>query len=104
MQTKTGFMNPVVVHVRGCDWQLAIVGVTRVGRDLFIQMLLRGPDVVTAVVRVEAVVRGETARKILETICAWLERRVDEPHAFLEVPGQPRSNISGSPRDPVAQW
>jgi hypothetical protein len=92
METKQTFtpariMEPVTVHVAGQAWQLSIDDVTRVGRELFVQIAIVGPEVVHVVVRARAIVRGRTARQILETVCDWLLKRGREDYAVLDLPG-----------------
>ena len=77
---------PVTLHVAGDTWRFAIAGVTRVGRDLFISVVLTGPELCTAVVHVrEQVVPGVTARQILDRTCEWLVRRCGDRHAYIEL-------------------
>ncbi len=54
------------------SWRLHIFAVTRIGRDLFIQMSVLGPRECTVVVRTDAVVQGVTSRRILDGVCEWL--------------------------------
>lgn len=78
--------TPVLLHVDGEDWRFSITGVTRVGRELFISVMLQGRDVCTAVVHVrDRVVLGVTARDILERACEWLMRRGSERHVYIEL-------------------
>lgn len=80
-------MDPVLLHVDGEEWRLSIAGVTPIGREIFVQLALVGPAVCTVVIRAHAIVRGVTARQILETVCEWLLHRGDARHAVLDVGG-----------------
>ena len=77
---------PVTLHVAGETWRFAITGVTRVGRDLFISVVLTGREVCTAVVHVrDQIVPGVTARRILDRACEWLLQRHDDRHVYIEL-------------------
>jgi hypothetical protein len=66
-------------------WQLYVYGVTRVGRELFIQTALLGPRTCTATVRVTAgVPPRQTARQVLELIREWILSGDECDHVFLE--------------------
>jgi hypothetical protein len=68
-------------------WDLFIFGVTRVGRDVFIQLRLLGPRECTVTVRAPSMmVQGVTVRQILDVICDWLLSGDVKPHMYLELP------------------
>ena len=63
-----GAQAPVTLNVAGEAWRFSIASVTRVGRDLFISVVLQGADICTAVVHVHDHIEwGGTAREILRT-------------------------------------
>ena len=47
-----GDQAPVTLHVAGEAWKFSITGVSRIGRELFISVVLQGAEVCTAVVHV----------------------------------------------------
>ncbi len=81
-----GEQPPVTLHVAGEAWKFSITGVSRIGRDLFISVVLQGAEVCTAVVHVrDHIVLGVTARDILDRACAWLLARRGERHVYIEL-------------------
>jgi hypothetical protein len=69
-------------------WELYIFGVTRIGRDAFIQLTLLGPRECTVTVRApSALVRGVTARQLLDAVCDWLISGDPSDRAYLELAG-----------------
>ena len=81
-----GDQPPVMVHVAGQAWKFSITGVSRVGRELFIAVVLQGAEVCTAIVHVhDHIVLGVTARDILDRACAWLLARQGERHVYIEL-------------------
>jgi hypothetical protein len=92
MQTKTADAmgdgtKPVVLWVRGNEWRLWVCGVTPAGSEFFVELEVAGPSVCRVLVRTKKMVRGETARQMLETVCEWLlRRRAGEDRAVLELP------------------
>ena len=71
-----GDQPPVTLHVAGEAWKFSITGVSRVGREVFISVVLQGAEVCTAVVHVhDHIVLGVTAREILDRACACYEPR-----------------------------
>jgi hypothetical protein len=69
------------------DWDLFVFGITRVGRDAFIQLTLLGPRECTITVRApSAMIQGVTVRQILDVICDWLLSGDVRPHVYLELP------------------
>lgn len=85
--------TPVPLHVDGVDWLFSINTVRRVGRDLFIQVDLEGPDRCLATVHVrDGIVLGTTARQILTAACEWLRVRGTALHTFIDLSA------------PVAPW
>ncbi len=84
--TATEAPEPVMLHVGGEEWRFSITGVTRVGRGLFISVMLQGRDICTAVIHVrDRIVLGVTARDILEHACEWLKRRGSERHVYIDL-------------------
>jgi hypothetical protein len=92
MQTRTaevsaGDTKPVVLRVRGDEWRLWVCGVTPAGSEFFVELEVAGPSVCRVLVRTRKMVRGETARQMLQTVCEWLlRRRSGEDRAVLELP------------------
>jgi hypothetical protein len=92
MQTQTAAisgedMKPVVLWVRGDEWRLWVCGVTPAGSEFFVELEVAGPSVCRVLVRTRTMVRGETARQMLQTVCEWLlRRRAGEDRAVLELP------------------
>jgi hypothetical protein len=77
---------PVMLNIAGEAWRFSISGVTRVGRDLFISVVLQGAELCTAVVHVhDHIVLGVTAREILDRACEWLLARGDERRVYIEL-------------------
>jgi hypothetical protein len=68
-------------------WDLFVCGVTRVGRDAFIQLTLIGPRECSVTLRApSALVRGVTSRQILDAVCEWLISGDARSHAYIELP------------------
>jgi len=92
MQTTTAATTgdetkPVVLWVRGDEWRLWVCGVTPAGSEFFVELEVAGPSVCRVLVRTRKMVRGETARQMLQTVCEWLlHRRAGEDRAVLELP------------------
>jgi hypothetical protein len=92
MQTRTvdarsDETKPVVLRVRGDEWRLWVCGVTPAGSEFFVELEVAGPSLCRVLVRTRKMVRGETARQMLETVCEWLlRRRAGEDRAVLELP------------------
>lgn len=84
--TQTFTDTPVTLHVCGVEWTFAVASVTRVGRDLFIQVQLTGPDTcgVTMHLR-DRVVLGVTAESILMAACSWLQSRGSDRHGYVDL-------------------
>lgn len=84
--TAMGEQPPVLLHVAGEAWRFSITGVSRVGRELFISVMLQGAEICTAIVHVrDHIVLGVTARDILDRACAWLLARQGERHVYIEL-------------------
>jgi hypothetical protein len=67
-------------------WDLFIFGITRVGRDAFIQLTLLGPRECTVTVRAPSViVQAITVRQILDVVSDWLLSGDRKAHAYLEL-------------------
>ncbi len=77
---------PVTLHVGGVEWSFAVAAVTRVGRDLFIQVQLTGPEMCGVTVHLrDRVIFGVTAEGILRAACEWLQSRGAERHGYVEL-------------------
>jgi len=78
--------SPVALQVNGVDWWFSVAAVTRVERDVFVQVALDGPESCMATFHVrDRVVFGITARDILTAACEWLARRGAATHAFIDL-------------------
>jgi hypothetical protein len=92
MQTRTmdapgAIARPVVLKVAGDEWQLYVCGVTPAASEFFVELEVVGPSTCRVLVRTPRMVRGETARQMLETVCGWLLRRgATEDRAVLDLP------------------
>lgn len=87
LQDKPSTSRDVSITIGDERWRLYVYGVTRVGRELFIQTALFGPRTCTAVVRVAArKTRREAAREVISLICDWLTSGDASDHVFLESP------------------
>ena len=83
---EVGAQAPVTLNVAGEAWRFSIASVTRVGRELFISVVLQGADICTAVVHVHDDIEwGVTAREILNSACEWLLARGTERHVYIEL-------------------
>jgi hypothetical protein len=83
---EIGAEAPVTLNVAGEAWRFSIASVTRVGRELFISVILQGADLCTAVIHVHGpIVPGVTARAVLDRACGWLLDRGQERHAYLDL-------------------
>ena len=68
-------------------WDLFIFGITRVGRDAFIQLTLLGPRECTVTVRAPSgIVQAITVRQMLDLVSDWLLSGDCKAHAYLELP------------------
>jgi len=68
-------------------WELFLFGVTRVGREAFIQLTLLGPRECTITVRApSATVQSVTDGQILDVVSDWLLSGDVKPHVYLELP------------------
>lgn len=84
--TQTTSDTPVLLHVCGVEWTFAVASVTRVGRDLFIQVQLTGPDTCGVTVHLrDRVVLGVTAQDILMAACQWLQSRGANRHGYVDL-------------------
>lgn len=87
--THSSSDSPVVLHVCGVEWTFAVVSVTRVGRDLFVQVQLTGPDTCGVTVHLrDRVVLGVTAESILMAACNWLQARGSDRHGYVDLADQ----------------
>jgi len=86
IETRPEGQRPVFLHVNGEDWAFSLSGVRRVGRDLFVQVTVQGPEVcgVTLHLR-DRIVLGSTAEEILMATCEWLVERGSATHGFVDL-------------------
>ena len=76
----------LALHVDGAEWRFVIESVKRIGRELFIQIGLQGPDVCSMTVHVrDRIVFGVTSAQILNLACEWLLTRGSAKHAYLDL-------------------
>ena len=73
MQTRTievpgAIAKPVVLKVAGDEWQLFVCGVTPADSEFFVELEVVGPSVCRVLVRTRRMVRGETARQMLDGV------------------------------------
>jgi hypothetical protein len=95
---KTSMRRDVVDHIRrapsdatlrihGDLWELFIVGVSAIERDLFVQLALLGPRACLATIRVSAAIeRRSLARLLLDCAGDWLASGDPRDRVFLELP------------------
>ncbi len=87
LQHASDPQRSVSLTVGSSVWQMYVYGVTRVGRELFIQAALFGPRTCTAVVHVAARrTRRDASREVLRLITGWLASGDLRDHVFLESP------------------
>lgn len=87
--TQTSSDSPVILHVCGVEWTFAVASVTRVGRDLFVQVQLTGPEACGVTVHLrDRVVLGVTAETILMAACNWLQARGSDRHGYVDLAEQ----------------
>ncbi|MGE3957602.1 MAG: hypothetical protein AB7H96_12855 [Vicinamibacterales bacterium] len=76
----------VLLHVSGTEWAFRVRSVSRVGRDLFVQVDLRGPEDCSVTVHIrDGIVLGLTAEAILYASCEWLRSRGTARHGYLDL-------------------
>jgi hypothetical protein len=84
--TQPDEQTPVSLHVGGVEWRFLVTSVTRFRRDLFIQVLLHGPEECRITVHLrDHIVLGVTARDILTAACEWLATRGGATHAYIDL-------------------
>jgi hypothetical protein len=77
--------EPLSIVVADDIWNLYVFGVTRVGRDWWVQMAVVGPRSCTVTVRVDSANgRGAAAHQIVRLVTDWLLEDETSDHAFLE--------------------
>jgi hypothetical protein len=87
---ETDRQMPVTLHVDGVEWSFAIAGVRRVGRELFVQVSVEGPELCTVTFHLhDGIVLGSTAHAMLMATCEWLLKRGRARHAFIDLGGGP---------------
>jgi len=73
--------------VDGDDWELYVLGLSRIGRDSFVQMALVGPRFCTVMARVPAAQDSDAkARTLIALVLRWLGTETRATQAFLESP------------------
>jgi len=78
------------LHVGADLWRMYIFGLTRVGRDIFMQVALIGPRICTVTVRAVAPIGNPaTARRVLNAVHEWLQAGGDGDQAYLELTDAP---------------
>lgn len=83
---QTDGLTNLALHVDGAEWRFVIESVKRIGRELFIQIGLRGPDICSMTVHVrDRIVFGVTAQQILNLACDWLLTRGSARHAYVDL-------------------
>src|SRR6476646_8316322 len=83
----TAFQPHVSIEVGSDDWDIYIVGVSRIGRDSFVQMALVGPRFCTVMARVPGAHDPDRkARELITLVLRWLGSETEETQAFLEWP------------------
>jgi hypothetical protein len=90
MDTQRAFLtddrDDVALHVDGREWRFSIASVKRIGRELFIQIALQGPERCSMTVHVrDRVVFGVTAPQILHATCEWLLTRGQATHGYIDL-------------------
>lgn len=84
--TRPDEQNPVVLEVQGVEWWFSVAAVSRVDRDLFIQVALDGPESCLLTVHLrERLVLGSTAQEILMAACEWLLERGTAKNGFIDL-------------------
>jgi hypothetical protein len=77
---------PVALHIAGEEWLFSIASVKRIGRELFLQIALRGPALCSLTVHLrDRVVFGVTAPQILNAACDWLLSRGEATHGYVDL-------------------
>ena len=67
-------------------WSIYVFGVSRVGADTFVQMLLIGPRICTVTVRARAPLGNRaTARRVLTVVRQWIVSEDSSDQAYLEL-------------------
>ena len=85
-QRRTGH-EPLPIIVGPDIWDLYVFGVTRVGRDWWVEIAAVGPRACTVTVRVDSANgRAAAAHQIIGLVTAWLLEDETSDHAFLEQP------------------
>ena len=85
---ETERQMPVALHVNGVEWSFAISGIRRVGRDLFVQVSVEGPELCTVTIHLrDGIVIGSTAHAMLMATCEWLLKRGRARQAFIDLGG-----------------
>jgi hypothetical protein len=95
---RLGGTGSVALHVDGVEWRFSIAAMTRVDRELFINVTLDGPEQCSVVVHLrDQIVFGVTAREILNAACAWLLDRRGATHAYIDLAPARPSAVTAAP-------
>ena len=69
------------------QWDVHVLGISRIGSDSFVQMVLVGPRVCTITARVPAAYEPDAkARALIALVLQWLASEPLATQAFLETP------------------
>jgi hypothetical protein len=75
------------LEVGSDDWDVYVLGATRIGNDTFVQLALAGPRFCTVTARVPAAHDPDRkAREIVVLVLRWLGSDTRATQAFLESP------------------
>jgi hypothetical protein len=86
----SGAQASVALHIAGEEWLFSISSVKRIGRELFLHIVLQGPALCSLTVHLrDRVVFGVTAPQILDAACGWLLSRGEATHGYVDLAGTP---------------
>src|SRR5690242_20129535 len=75
------------LEVGSDEWELYVLGVSRIGADTFVQLALVGPRFCTVMARVRAALDPDAkARELILLVLGWLRSETRATQAFLESP------------------
>lgn len=75
------------IKAAGHQWDIHVLGISRIGNDSFLQMALVGPRVCTVTARVPAAYEPDAkARAVIALVLQWLSSEPVATQAFLETP------------------
>jgi hypothetical protein len=77
----------LAIEIGGTQWNVYVLGVSRIGGDTFVQMGLVGTRFCTVMARVPAAYDPDAkAREIVTLVLRWLGSDTRSTQAFLESP------------------